>query len=347
MIYKLFFLFTALVLFSSLQAQSPYKVGQQTLEFDDQVRKRKLITEVWYPTLDQTQPQEIAQIPFNRMATLRNAPLLKRNLPLILFSHGTGGGRLTVEWFCAGLASHGFIVAAVDHVGNTFNNPIPIEFLKFWERPLDIKFILNQLLLENNFSESIDTSRIAAAGFSLGGYTAISLAGATMNFDAFDNFFKSSDGAAEGNISEMPGLLDFYNRPGMRDSLKLMFQNAGSLYDHRIKSAFVMAPAIGQVFKGKSSTKNITIPIRIVAAESDKVTPVNTNAQHYVTLLPDAQLTLLGKEAGHYVFLNDAKESLKKEAPLYFTDHPAVSRKEIHEKTLQLAIDFFIKTLKL
>ncbi|HEY5917424.1 MAG TPA: hypothetical protein VIU13_08495, partial [Chryseolinea sp.] len=106
------------------------EVGQRTFSYEDKSRNRKLTTEVWYPTLEKSSPEDAS--PFIRISTKRNASISGGIFPLILFSHGTGGGRLTVEWFCAGLASMGFIVAAVDHFGNTFDNPIPIEFVKFW-----------------------------------------------------------------------------------------------------------------------------------------------------------------------------------------------------------------------
>src|SRR6186713_2372222 len=162
------------------------EVGQRTFLYEDKSRNRKLTTEVWYPTPEKSSREDGS--PFIRIPTKRDASISQGIFPLILFSHGTGGGRLTVEWFCAGLASKGYIVAAVDHFGNTFDNPIPIQFVTFWERPQDIRFILDQLLGTNDILSHLDVNKIGAAGFSLGGYTAITLAGAKMDFNAIENY---------------------------------------------------------------------------------------------------------------------------------------------------------------
>ena len=316
------------------------EVGQRTLAYEDNSRNRKLTTEVWYPTLEKAYPEDAS--PFIRIPTKRDAAISQGIFPLILFSHGTGGGRLTVEWLCAGLASRGFIVAAVDHFGNTFDNPIPIEFVKFWERPQDIRFVLDQLLGSHDISTHLDVNKIGAAGFSLGGYTAITLAGAKMDFQAIENYLKSEAGKKEADIPEMADLISFFEKPEVKES----FEKAPPLLDKRIKSVFVMSPAIGQAFPGKENCKDVSAPVYIVVAAKDMIAPPKSNAAHYAKLIRNAQYKTLGTDAGHYVFLNEAKDGLKQEAPMFFNDPPGVNRKEIHEQTLQLATDHFRKTLK-
>ena len=315
-------------------------VGQRTFSFEDKGRSRKLTTEVWYPTHEQPSGEDTS--PFRRLPTAREASLAPGKFPLILFSHGTGCGRLTVEWFCAGLASQGFIVAAVDHFGNTFDNPIPVEFVKFWERPQDIRFVLDQLLITTEIASNIDNNKIGAAGFSLGGYTAITLAGAKMDLSAIQDYFKTETGKKEAEIPEMPGLISLLDNPEIQES----FKKAPPSSDSRIKSIFVMSPAVGQAFPSKDNFKDVTIPVYIVAASKDQIAPLKTNAAHYAKMIKSAQYKTLGTEAGHYVFLNDAKETLKKEAPIFFVDKPDVNRKAIHEQALELALDHFRKTLK-
>ncbi|HET6543351.1 MAG TPA: dienelactone hydrolase [Chryseolinea sp.] len=316
------------------------EVGQRTLAYEDHSRNRKLTTEVWYPTLEKASPEDAS--PFIRISTKRDAAISQGIFPLILFSHGTGGGRLTVEWFCAGLASKGFIVAAVDHFGNTFDNPIPIEFIKFWERPQDIRFVLDQLLGSHDISSHVDPNKIGAAGFSLGGFTAITLAGAKMDFQAIENYLKSEQGKKEADIPEMPGLISLFGKPEVKES----FEKARPLVDKRIKSVFAMSPAIGQAFPTKENCKDVSAPVYIVAAAKDMLAPPKTNAVHYAKLIRNAQYKILGTEAGHYVFLNEAKDGLKQEAPMFFNDPPGVNRKKIHDEALQLATDHFRKTLK-
>src|SRR5690606_41854760 len=68
--------------------------------------------------------------PFKRELTVRDAKTIKGQYPLVLFSHGNGGSRLSMEWLAQSLVKSGYIVAAVDHWGNTHDNKIGIEFLK-------------------------------------------------------------------------------------------------------------------------------------------------------------------------------------------------------------------------
>ena len=234
-------------------------------------------------------------------------------------------------------------MAAVDHFGNTFDNPIPIEFVKFWERPQDIRFVLDQLLGSHDISNHLDVNKIGAAGFSLGGYTAITLAGAKMDFQAIENYLKSEQGKKEAEIPEMPGLISFFEKPEVKES----FKNAPPLLDKRIRSVFVMSPAIGQAFPTKENCKDVSVPVYIVAAAKDMIAPPKSNAAHYAKLIRNAQYKILGTDAGHYVFLNEAKDGLKQEAPMFFNDPPGVNRKEIHDQTLQLATDHFQKTLRI
>ena len=310
----IFLLLTATPL---VQAQT--QAAQQTVTYVDSTRNRKLVTEIWWP------PDE-----------------KKSSFPLVMFSHGTGGNRLASQWFCAGLANKGFIVAAVDHFGNTYDNPIPIEFVSIWKRPQDISFVLSRLLAEKQFAARINESDIFAAGFSLGGYTALALVGAEINGDELITFFKSPRGRPEIEIPEMPGLINLFEQDDIVSSLR----NNASLKDKRIRGAFVMAPAAGQGFTSPAQMKNVDVPVFIVGANSDKVAPVETNAKHYKNLLSDAKWYLIDGKPGHYVFLNEGNDDLKKNAPIFFSDDASVDRAEIHAKVIALAEGFLNEILK-
>src|SRR4051812_4848761 len=176
--YLLFLLLLLPVQYTFARSTPVVNIGERTLQFKDSIRNRPVMTEVWYPTSDTLKGSDKAFSPFIRSYTVRNGKLPQGRLPLIIISHGTGGGRLTLEWLAQALVQNGFIVAAVDHWGNTYDNKIPIEFLKPWERPQDISFAITSLLRDTAFKTAIDEQRIGAAGFSYGGYTVVALAGA-------------------------------------------------------------------------------------------------------------------------------------------------------------------------
>lgn len=318
-------------------------IGEATIRFNDTLRKRSLITEVWYPTTDSIQKRNTDFFPFVRMETVKDGKIASKKYPLIMISHGTGGGRLTLEWLADILVQNGFIVAAVDHWGNTYDNKIAIDFVTPWQRPRDISFVLTGLLNDPRFGPAIDQNRIGMAGFSLGGYTTISLAGGVLNFEALKKFTNSPTGQKEVNIPEFPGLMEVINTGKPDESFKNSPQH---LKDKRFKAYFAICPALGQGFTAESQFKEVDRPLYIVDVESDSITPYKTNAEHYHTLIPSSQYLLIKGKANHYVFLGEAADPVKKEAPIYFVDEPSVDRHAIHQQVGEMAASFFKQNLK-
>ena len=324
------------------QRISAQNVGETTFYFKDESRNRPVVTEVWYPTVDTTRPTADSRYPFVHVATIRDGRLPDQKFPLILISHGTGGGRLTLEWLADKLVQNGFIVAAVDHYGNTYDHKIAEDFVEPWRRPLDISYALTALLNDKTFGVHIDTARIGAAGFSIGGYTVIALAGGRLNLLTLEKYFSTPAGAKEMHIPEFPDIDKHLDSAAVLAS----FNASPPLKDSRIKAFFAICPAIGQGFSSAGQFSGIHAPVYIVGAQSDSIAPVKTNAAHYHQLITGSELTIVPGKAGHYVFLNEATADYKKQAPFPFTDDPSVNRHAIHEQVSQLAVDFFKKNLK-
>jgi predicted dienelactone hydrolase len=315
-------------------------IGQRTFNFMDTIRNRKIITEVWYPTDDILQQRDKINSPFVRQYTIRNGRLPVIRHPLIMMSHGTGGSRLNLEWLAQALVKKGFIVAAVDHWGNTFDNKILIEFVKPWERPLDISFALTCLLNDTSIKQTIDTSKIGAAGFSFGGYTVIALAGGIIDYNTLINYYKTS-GKKEIETPEMPGTGKFLNDVVLLKQMK----NVPLLKDERIKAFFAISPTLGSGFKEKKQLKSIDKPIYLIGIQSDSLAPVKTNALHYHHLISGSKYFEFSGKTGHYVMLPEANSFVQKEEPLYFTDAVGVNRHNIHHVVEEMAILFFQEKL--
>jgi predicted dienelactone hydrolase len=326
-----------LLLGHTLLAQS--NVGQRTFKFQDAKRNRPVTTEVWYPTTDTVKAADKFFSPFLRMPTVRNGKLPAGKLPIIMLSHGTGGGRLTLEWLASALAQSGFIVAAVDHWGNTYDNKILIEFLKTWERPLDLSFALTSLLNDPDFKTAIDPNRVGAAGFSFGGYTVIALAGGEFNFDQLKDHYKTV-GKKELDIPEFPGLINHLDD----STLEAQEKHIPPMADKRIKAFFSISPALGPGFIAKPQ-KNISKPVYIVGSQSDSIAVVKSNAIRYHQYIKGSRLYINPGKTGHYVMLSEAIDPVKKEMPVLFTDDPSVDRHAVHLKVDSLAVAFFKKEL--
>jgi len=94
--------------------------------------------------------------------------------PLIMFSHGYHGAPRKFSQLFRAWARAGYIVAS-PQFPLTSDRGEPYDALgDFANQPADISFVLTQLL-EGDLASRIDTSRIGAAGLSLGGATTYGL----------------------------------------------------------------------------------------------------------------------------------------------------------------------------
>ncbi|MEL6918743.1 MAG: hypothetical protein AAFO99_13550 [Bacteroidota bacterium] len=174
-----------LIIFSTLlgcnqREEKTISIGQKSITFVDKTRDRPLPTEIWYPTLDSSlkkKPRTNRKELFKTIETIPNATIANEKFPLLLVSHGTGGNRFSLTWFIERMVKEGYMVVSLDHYGNSTFNKIPREFVKWWERAIDIQFVLTSILNDTEIGSKIDTTRIGGVGFSLGGYTHIALAG--------------------------------------------------------------------------------------------------------------------------------------------------------------------------
>jgi predicted dienelactone hydrolase len=322
-------------------SQQSGNIGERTIKLYDESRKRPLVTEFWYPTNDTLKKSDRHFSPFLRKYTVQDAALPTGRFPLILLSHGTGGGRTTMEWFAQGLVNAGFIVAAVDHWGNTRDNKIPLQFFEFWQRPIDISFMLTSLLRDNKLKQVIDTAKIGAAGYSIGGYTVIGLAGAVVDFPPMITYYKTI-GHREIEFPEFPGL----NRMLDDSTLLADSKHIPNLKDSRIKAIFAICPGVGPGFTKREQVSNITAPVYIIGAAGDQMAPVVQNSRHYHQLIRNSVYYEFPGKTGHYVMLSEAINEVKKTDPGYFTDDISVDRHQVHLIVDSLAADFFHKQLK-
>lgn len=176
----------------------PYPVGVTRIELYDAARDRGMRTQIWYPAAESARgqepashasflPPELASLADNvsfDIHSVRDAAVAEDGpWPLVLFSHGSGGIRFQNSYECEHLASHGYIVVAPDHQGNTyFDAPAPQEEL-VTARPLDLLFVLDEVLAlsddpDSRFAGWIDSEMpVGANGMSFGAFTAIVAAG--------------------------------------------------------------------------------------------------------------------------------------------------------------------------
>ncbi|HKN74295.1 MAG TPA: hypothetical protein VJW94_03890 [Candidatus Acidoferrum sp.] len=314
-----------------------------------------LITDIWYPAdpaaIEQMQWIGHEYAPFAKAGKAApDAALIAtpKKFPLILLSHGIGGSSSMMAWFGAALASHGYIVAAVNHPGNNSLEDYTIPGAILWgQRAGDLTAVLDQLLADPTFGPRIDSKRIGAAGFSLGGLTVLEIAGGVAEFSRFQDFCNSpkADGMCNDTL-EYPGLRAKATALAQADTSfqAALGESSKSHRDPRILAIFVMAPAIGPAFSPDSLAK-ISIPTQIIAGSVDSVVPIETSAKFFAAKIPGAQLSIL-QAVGHYTFLATCAELGNRTKPQLCIDQAGVLRDEIHAQATTLAYHFFDSNLK-
>jgi predicted dienelactone hydrolase len=201
-------------------------------------------------------------------------------------------------WLGRRLSSNGFITVSVNHNGTAQeerqNGPLTLSDFCSWERPPDLSAVLSYLLADSVFAGKIDTGRIGAAGFSLGGAIAIWTAGAVLNIDSLK---KNSPPPPPSLVKQINEYIELSKTDTI--VIKSIERAENSFKDSRIKAVFALAPAIGYGFT-KEGLSGINIPVRIVVGDKDIIAPAENNARRYAEYITDADLIILPGELGHY-----------------------------------------------
>ena len=269
-----------------------------------------------------------------------------KRFPLVVISHGTGGSALAMAWLGTQLAAHGFIAVAVNHPGNNALEPYTARgFTLWWLRARDLSAVIDGMLADPQFAPRIDPHRIGAAGFSLGGYTMIEIAGGRSSTALFDSCERDPHARSCVAPPEFPSLIDrvlmlLKTDPAYRTAIR----GAGSSYrDPRVRAVFAIAPALGMVLVPDSLAR-ISIPVEIVAGSADPIEPVAVNARYFAAHIPGSRLILF-PGAGHYTFFASCTADGKKAQPQLCIDRAGIDRDQLHVRAAALASAFFSRYL--
>lgn len=262
---------------------------------------------------------------------------------VILLSHGFGGAAVAMGWFAAAMVEAGYVVIGVDHPGNNGLEPMTkTGAALFFERPGDLRRAYDHVAADAELGPMLDPGRVAAAGFSAGGFTALALGGARVEPARLRGFCTANpdDGVCRPQlefavpIEEVLGLLD------SESSRARLAEIAAAPQRPRIRALLVMAPAIVQAFD-PSSLRAIDAEARFILGGADRVAPNATNGLVAAALLPRAHHQTV-PDAGHYDFLTACAAGSPD--PLPFCAHQRQTA-AAHRAAITAALDLFARTI--
>ncbi|GAA6623890.1 alpha/beta hydrolase [Scytonema sp. NUACC26] len=264
-------------------------------------------------------------------------PLTSTSRPVIVISHGLGSDRTSFAYLAEYLASYGFVVAVPEHPGSNAEqlqalfsgraNEVasPREFI---DRPLDIKYLLDRLNTlsqsDENFKGRLNLEQVGVVGQSFGGYTALVLAGAPLNFDQLKKNCPASPNAV--NVSLLLQCLAL-NLPSVTYNLS----------DSRVKAAIAINQ-IDSTVLGQASLSKINIPVMIVSGGSDTVAPaLPEQIQPFTWLTTPNKYLVLMNNATHFSTIGESPNSAIPVPEQVVGPNPAVARRYV----TALSLPFF------
>lgn len=222
--------------------------------------------------------------------------------PVIVFSHGLGSVRTDLRYLAEHLASYGYVVAAFEHPGSNeahTNAAIAgknrvLEPQEFLNRPKDISFVLDELAKLNQTDASLRgklaTNNAMVIGYSFGGTTALSVAGAELQL-------KGLKERCQGD------LISFSLGQGIQCVASGLPEERYQLREPRIKRAIALNPFTSLVF-GDTGLSTIQVPTLVVTGSADKTTPALAEQIAGFTKIP-APKWLVGFVGGTHLSVKD------------------------------------------
>ena len=235
----------------------------------------------------------------------QNLDAFQEPIPVMVASHGLGDTRINFRDYAAYMASHGIATVLPEHIGsNTAQKEDMLggfareTFLarEFLDRPLDITFLLDELerANETSYQGKLELDRVGIVGHSFGGYTALALAGATIDFEELErrcapdaNILVNTARLLECRaleLTEDPDAVEQLGEVGVRDS--------------RVAAVMGFTP-VTRLF-GESGISQIEIPVALMGGAFDVISPVvSQQALAFAWLQTPDKYLFLAEQGSH------------------------------------------------
>ncbi|WP_319530623.1 alpha/beta fold hydrolase [uncultured Cohaesibacter sp.] len=291
---------------------------------------------VWYPAAQSVvngSAGPITMVAENKVfvgvPVIEDAPLEEKPHPLAILSHGYSGLWRNQAWLAERMAREGFIVASFNHAGTSFNDMKDDWAKNLTERPHQVSTVLTALLKGDVLGSQIDRQQISVVGHSLGGSTALMLAGG--EFDPA----RLLDACGE---DETKLVCTTYRKGGLD---RLMAP--ASAVDDRIASVVLLELEGIRGFTPESLRALDRPVLALVAGMEDPALPIDWEGRQQAALLP-ASISRYAEVIGatHFSFMSQCKpgaeELLADEA--FVCSGETLSREQLHETVAGMVISF-------
>ena len=286
---------------------------------------------VWYPTAAPAAERRLGEF---IQTVADDAPAAGRGLPLIAISHGGGGSYESHYDTALALAHAGFVVAAVSHAGDTYNDQSQV--LQLWRRPAQLRRLVSYMLEEWPQHDRLDAAHIGAFGFSNGGFTVLVAAGGVPNLGKTGPYCR-----AHPDHDLCQALKEARIDPGLgKDAPPDAWTR-----DPRFKAVVIAAPAFGFAFDSEG-LQDVHIPIQLWRAGDDRHQPTPWYEEAVRLALPRPPEYNVVAGAGHYDFLPPCTPHLAAIAPRICADPSGFDRAGFHERFNAEIVRFFRENLR-
>ncbi|HTY50637.1 MAG TPA: alpha/beta fold hydrolase [Steroidobacteraceae bacterium] len=220
------------------------------------------------------------------------APAAAGRFPLAVISHGGGGSPLLYRTLSTYLTRHGWAVACPRHPGNSLgDNALGESDETLASRPRHIHRVIDAMYADAALGGSL-LPAVAVIGHSMGGYTALAVAGGV---------------------------------PWTRERRRIQ-----TVTDDRVRALVLMAPAAA-FFAPAGSLAGVTAPILLLTAEHDLITPA-WQADIVQQGVPDPRRVTRRTipNAGHFSFLSPFPPPMRNAGFPPSQDPPGFDREAFH-----------------
>jgi predicted dienelactone hydrolase len=284
---------------------------------------------IWYPSA--AEPMPFPNPAFD-MDVAVNGAVIPGKHPLIVMSHGTGGMALNSFDTAMALAEAGFVVAAVIHTGDNYQDrSTSFTRQEFVDRPRHISRVIDFMLGSWPGRSAIDPGRIGVFGHSAGGATALLIAGGVADLSREAAFCQTVPDDWGCQHARQRGTL---SEAGVSGPIRAA--------DDRVKAIVIAAPAIAITFQ-PDGLGSVKVPVQLWVGERDDIV---TDASLVRTLLPTPPDYHLVANGGHFAYLTPCNDLLAHSAPEICANPPGFDRVAFLSEFQRAVIAFYTASLR-